>query len=321
MSFFLNRGRILRRVLGGVAIAAALVACGGGTSQYEEFNPSRIIVFGDENSLLNADGKRWAINNVSVDTTTSVETFACGSNPIWVQRVASNYGFVFEQCNPDDGNVQAFFRSNNGALVADLQAQIDAQIAAGGFRSNDLTTVMIGANDILELYKQFPTRTASDLKSEAAERGKTLATQVNRLADLGARVLLSNVPDMGLSPYALTEKSLNTDVDRAAFITDLVQAFNESLGSKIVIDGRYIGLVQSDVRVQVMEKSPSSFDLDNVKVAACLESAALPDCNTQTLVDGAANSNYLWADSWHLSTRAHYEIGALAISRAENNPF
>ncbi|MBZ8141905.1 esterase [Rubrivivax gelatinosus] len=321
MSFFLNRGRFLRRVLGGVAIAAALVACGGGTSQYEEFHPGRVIVFGDENSLLTSAGKRWAINNVTVDSTTKVETFACKSNPIWVQRVASNYGFVFEQCNPDNGNVQAFMRAADGALVADLQAQIDAQIAAGGFRSNDLTTVMIGANDILELYKQYPTRTSADLKAEAVARGKTLATQVNRLVDLGARILLSNVPDMGLSPYALNEKSLNTDVDRAAFISDLVQAFNESLGTNIVIDGRYIGLVQSDVRVQLMKKSPSSFELVNVKDAACLATAELPDCNTTTLVDKATNSNYLWADDWHLSTRAHYEIGGLAIKRAEDNPF
>lgn len=321
MSFFLNRGRTLRRVLGGVAIAAALAACGGGTSQYDAFDPGRVIAFGDENSLLNADGKRWTINHVAVDETTKVETFSCKSNPIWVQRVASNYGYAFEQCHEDDDTVQAFFRAAEDAVVADLAAQIDAQVAAGGFRSDDLVTVMIGANDILALYKQYPTRTASDLKDEAAERGKTLAKQVNRIVDLGGKVLLSDLPDMGLSPYALAEKAGNTDIDRADLITALVDAFNVALGTNILIDGRYIGLVQTNTRVKLMKKSPGSFDLDDVKVAACLSSAELPDCNTQTLIEKAGNNTHLWADSWHLSPRAHYEIGRLAIARAEDNPF
>lgn len=321
MSFFLNRGRNLRRVLGGIAIAAALAACGGGTSQYDAFEPGRVIAFGDENSLLDADGKRWTINYVTVDDTTDEETFACKSNPIWVQRVASHYDYYFEECNPDDASENAFFRAVDGAVVADLEAQIDAQVAAGGFRSDDLTTVMIGANDILALYKEYPTRSVTDLKNDAAERGKALAKQVNRIVDLGGKVLLSDLPDMGLSPYALAEKAANTDIDRADLITSLVDAFNEALGTNILIDGRYIGLVQSNTRVKLMKKSPGSFDLDNVKEAACLSTAELPDCNTQTLVEDGGNNTHLWADEWHLSPRAHYEIGRLAIARAEDNPF
>lgn len=321
MSFFLNRGRLLRRVIGGVAIAAALVACGGGTSQYDAFDPGRVIVFGDENSLLTSAGKRWSINSVTVDSTTSVETFSCGANPIWVQRLAGNYGFVFEQCNPENGNVKAFFRATENARVADLQAQIDAQVGDGGFRDKDLVTVMVGVNDILDLYRAYPTRSMSDLEADAAARGKALARQVNKIVDLGGKVILSNLPDMGLSPYALAEKAANTDVDRAAFISALVKSFNEALGTNILQDGRYIGWVQADTRIQVMKKSPGSFNLSNVKDAACRTTAALPDCNNLTLVEGATGSTHLWADAWHLGPRGHYEIGRLAIDRAENNPF
>ncbi|MBG6080432.1 SGNH/GDSL hydrolase family protein [Rubrivivax gelatinosus] len=321
MSLFLNRGQTLRRVVGSIAIAAALAACGGGTSQYDKFEPGRVIAFGDENSLLTSEGKRWSINNITTDETTKVDTFSCSSNPIWVQRVASNYDYVFAECNPKSAAVKAFFRASNGAVVDDLQAQIDAQVAAGGFRSDDLTTVMIGANDILALYKQYPTRTAEDLKNDAADRGKALAKQVNRIVELGGKVLLSDLPDMGLSPYALAEKAANTDVDRAELITSLVDAFNVALGTNILIDGRYIGLVQSNTRSKLMKKSPGSFELKNVKESACLASAELPDCNTKTLVEGAGNSTYLWADEWHFSPRAHYEFGRLAIARAEDNPF
>lgn len=321
MSHFLNRGQTLRRVVGAIAIAAALAACGGGTSQYDKFDPGRVIAFGDENSLLTSEGKRWTINSVTTDETTKVDTFSCSSNPIWVQRVASNYDFVFAECNPKSAAVKAFFRATNGAVVADLEAQIDAQVAAGGFRSDDLTTVMVGANDILALYKQYPTRTAADLKSDAAKRGEALAKQVNRIVSLGGKVLLSDLPDMGLSPYALAEKAANTDVDRADLIASLVDEFNVALGTNIVIDGRYIGLVQSNTRSKVMKKSPGSFSLKNVTQVACLSTAELPDCNSKTLVEGAGDNTYLWADEWHLSPRAHYEIGRLAIDRAENNPF
>ncbi len=55
-----------------------------------------------------------------------------------------------------------------------------------------------------------------------------MAQVVNRLVDLGAKVIVSNLPDMGLSPYAATEAKANTDIDRAAMISRITAAFPAS---------------------------------------------------------------------------------------------
>jgi hypothetical protein len=47
----------------------------------------------------------------------------------------------------------------------------------------------------------------------------------------------------------------------------------------------------------------------------------LPDCDTSTLVTGANNETWLWADSIRPATNFHRQVGAQAENRARNNPF
>lgn len=323
---FSSKARTFRRVVGGIALAAALVACGGGTSQYDPFDPGRLIVFGDENSLLDAQGHRWSINYIDKKGDgTADDVFDCTGNGIWVQRLASHYGLVFAECNPDEKDVKAFFRSTVGARVDDIAAQIAVQQdAGGGFRDDDLTTVMVGANDILALYADYPTRSATELKSAAERLGERLAAQVKVLVDRGSRVLLSTVPDMGLTPFARAEQAAKGG-DRTGLLTDLTSAFNEGLVTGLakqeLIDGRYLGLVDADTRVKLMHKSPGSFGMQEEDAAACLATAVLPDCNSLTLVEDASNTDHLWADATHLGPRAHADLADRAITRAEDNPF
>jgi hypothetical protein len=49
--------------------------------------------------------------------------------------------------------------------------------------------------------------------------------------------------------------------------------------------------------------------------------AALPNCTTRTLVDGASANLYLWASDRWLGTGGHRQLGALAVARATLNPF
>lgn len=298
-----------------VVMAAALWACGGGTTQQITFLPERLIVLGDENSLLTSNGRKYTVNALGTS-----DVIDCAANPLWVQTVAASYSFVFPQCNPTNSlTPNATMRAGLAAKVDDVKLQIDAQVANGGLTNKDLVTVMAGANDVLALYAQFPGRTEEALIADARAAGERLAAQVNRVIGLGPRVVLSTVPDMGLTPYALAQKAAFSDTNRAALITRLTAALNGRLRVGIVNDGRLIGLVLGDEAAQVMVIAPSSFALTDVTIPAC--TTPLPDCTSKTLVQGATSSTHLWADATRMGVALQNRIGLLAQQRAVNNPF
>ncbi len=325
MIFSRIAARPWRRALAGAFTAAALAACGGGTSQSEPFVALRVIAFGDETSVLTSAGQKYSTNGTTASTDGSgvtTHTLDCNAQPIWVQSLAGLYGFVFAECNTAGvATPQAVMRAAAGARVDDIQVQIDAQIASGGFRDRDLVAVLAGGNDIIDLYQQFPGRSEDDLTAELRGRGKRLALQVNRMVEFGAKVIVATVPDLGLSPYARKQQLEFSDTNRAAMLSRMTLAFNEQLGVNILLDGRFVGLVQADLRVQAMVKSPGSFGLNNVTTAVCLETALLPDCTDQTLLEGGTASAALWADDLRLAYGGQVQIGALAIDRARRNPF
>jgi phospholipase/lecithinase/hemolysin len=301
-------------ILGALGLGL-IAACGGGTSQYETFVPRRLLVFGDDTSTLTPTGRKYGVNGVD-----SAGLVDCTQQPIWVQSVANQYGFAFAECNPTFAEPKAFMRAGVGAKVADVAAQVEAQVAAGGFRDKDLATVLAGTNDIIELYQQYPGRSVSSLLDEARSRGRQLAGVVNRLVELGVKVVISDLPDVGLTPYAAAQKALDlTGLDRASLISELTTAFNEQLGVNVVLDGRYVGLVQAQLRFQAVAVSPGSFGLSNITDAVC--TVELPNCTTSTLLSGVTLTGYLWADDQHLSPTGHNQLASLAMDRAARNPF
>ncbi len=302
--------------LAGAVALAVLAACGGGTTQYEAFVPQRLVVFGDDASVLTPAGRKYAVNGLNA-TTGQVD---CSQEPLWIQGVANLYGFAFAECNPQSVfQPQARTFAVPGAVVDDVSAQVEAQVASGGFGNQDLVLVFIGMNDILDLYRQYPVRSEAALLDDARSRGERLARAVNRLVTLGARVIVSNLPDMGVTPFARSEKAANTDIDRAALMSRLTAAFNEQLGAKVLLDGRYVGLMQMDLRVQAADRAPGNFGLTDVSNGACTEQ--LPNCTTTTLVSGAVASQYLWADATRLGSGGQTMLAGLAAERAQRNPF
>jgi lysophospholipase L1-like esterase len=307
--------RTARLVLTGCVAAALMAACGGGTSQFEPFQPEQYVAFGDETSVIRSDGRRYTVN--PLDTAGAL---SCATQPIWTQAVATRFGFVFAECNPSGAtSFKALMRAAAGARADDVKTQIDDQLARGGFAAKTLVTVLAGANDVLDLYGQYPRQTEEQLIAEARARGERLAQQVNRLVGIGPRVIVSTVPDVGLSPYALAQKAAFTDTDRAALISRLVAAFNARLRTTILNDGRYIGLVLADEVVQSIAKLPAVYGITNATGAVC--TAALPDCTDQTLVESGSSAAWLWADDRRLAYGGHLRLGSLAVARAVGNPF
>jgi phospholipase/lecithinase/hemolysin len=306
----------LSRAVVTLATFGLLASCGGETSQLEAFVPLRYFALGDETSLLTSTGRNFSVNGV--DANGNVD---CTVQPIWVQQVAAIYGFGFAECQGNSSfDTRARILATQGAKVEDVTAQVEAQVAAGGFRDRDLATVLAGANDILELYALYPALSREVLIDQAKVRGKQLAQgTVNRLIELGVKVVVSDVPDMGLTPFAIAERALATDIDRAQLLSDLTTAFNEQLGVNVVLDGRWVGLAQTQLRFQAIGRSPGSFGLGNISQGICTE--LLPDCTTSTLVPDVPLSSYLWADATHLAPTGQAQLASLAIDRARRNPF
>ena len=302
-----------------VVFAGLMGACGGGTSQFEPFVAQRVFAFGDDASVLRSDGKRYGVNGLNATS----GLLDCSLEPVWVQFIAGAYGHVFAECNLSTPPLEpkAFMRAAAGARVAELAAQVDAQVAAGGMREHDLALVTAGVNDVLELYAQYPAVSEASLLAEARARGERLAAVVNRLVSLGAKVIVANLPDMGMSPFARAQAlaNANSGIDRAALISRLTTAFNERLGVSVLLDGRFVGLAQMDLRSQAANRSPLSFGLVDVSTAAC--TTALPDCSTATLVSGATASTFLWADGTRMASGGQAILTGLALERAQRNPF
>ena len=307
--------------LGQCLSVALLVSCGGG-EPIDRFVPTRLIAIGDETSVINSDGSKHTVNAVVTGTT----ALDCKANPVWVQSLATAYGLQFAGCPNTIGAVAtAQMFAAAGAKVADVAAQVTA---VGAFAEKDLVPVLAGANDIFEQYALLDSTVAGVVQSEAVITarleglGEALAAQVNRIADAGGKVLISTVPDLGLTPFALAEDALLPG--RAALLTRLTKRFNAKLRIKITNDGRRIGLLLSDELVQAVVRNPGGSGFTNVIAPACdvLVATVVTACTTATLVAGAvAPANYLWANDRLLGPNGHRLLGNLALTRAANNPF
>ncbi len=313
----LARAQWPRVAAGLLAVAALVAACGGSTSQYEPFIAQRVFAFGDETSVLTGspagNGLKYSINGL--DSEGNVD---CRLNVTWVQSVASLYGFVPAECNPNGLEPKAYIFAEAGATVDDVTRQVAraALQVDNQFGDKDLATMLAGANDVLELYARYPAESRDALLNEARSRGRQLALAVNALVKLGARVVVSDLPSLGLTPFARKERALHTDIDRALLLTDLTTAFNEQLGVNILLDGRYIGLVQADLQFRAIADNPGSL---NVTEGAC--TVAVPLCSTATLVPGATAFTHLWDDDTRMSGFAQSQLATLAIDRASRNLF
>ncbi len=307
---------------GGVLVTTLLASCGGG-QQVQAFAPGRLLVFGDETSVIedvnnDAEGRKYTVNALKTDNV----TLDCTSNPIWIQHLSLSFSLVLPQCNPTAvADPASRIYAHAGDKVADVAAQIDSHLQVDTFLDTDLVTVLAGANDILEQYVLYDGSNADPLKAAVQAAGTALAAQVNRIALAGGKVLVSTVPDLGLSPFAIAEDS--TNAGRSALLTALTAAFNERLRANIKNNGHLIGLLLADETVQALVKSPSVYGLINVTTAEC-DPALAPSvelCTTLTLVTDGTATNYLWADDRHLSPAGHKFLGQAAVSRATRNPF
>ena len=321
----------LRRALGGVAVAtAALVAasCGGGEPT-TRFHASRVIALGDESSVLvdsgDHNGRKFSVNATVSDVD---QTIVCTTNPLWIQSVALFYGLVFPECNSVVSTTSPVsrIRAQLGAQAGDLAAQIDAQQSESPFQAGDMVTVMVGMYDVIAAYQQYPAVSEPELIAVVEAAGAETGRQVNHLTDLGAKVLLATIFDMGFTPFGAAERAAHADTDRAALLSRLTFRYNASMRATIVNDGRRIGLILMDEYVTSVGTIAGFGGFTNGTTGVCdlTKSTFVPpsslDCTAQTFISGGT-STFFWADTLHLSATGQSVLGTLALNRAQNNPF
>jgi outer membrane lipase/esterase len=341
----MNPLSLIRRVRWPLAVLAPLAwllaSCGGGSTQVDPFVPDRLIAFGDELSAIEPDaetghnGRSYSISGLAdTDGVATTLERSCAVRPNWVQGLAAAYGFVFDACNPTGLVVNAVNHATNaakavGSSAADLDAQIAAQ-AALGFTSRDLVTMLVGQNDVFDLYEQMRAGLSEAAAlAEAESRGKHVAGKVDEIIAQGPRVLVVTVPELGYSPFG---RDLTTDADRTRLLVALTAAFNQGLRTGGVQDGHFVGFVVLDDLVARMTESPSSYGAltaADVSVAACKTTVALPNCTDADLAVGAdgvtplvsSADQAMWADAKRIGPLVHANLASNALSRATTNPF
>ena len=304
-----------------VAACALLASCGGG-EQGTVFTATRVLSFGDETSVINSDRSKYTVNGLASGSTTTLD---CTINPIWIQSVAAIYGLTFPQCPVETavGDPVSQIYAANGARVADLSTQIDTHLGTGdSFAGTDLATVMVGVNDIIAQFAQYDGTNEADLLGAVDAAGAELANQVNRIATIGAKVIVSTIPDVGRMPLA-GDRTDPTNPNPGV-LSRLSTRFNDALLANLINDGHKIGLVQLDqylISVDNTTQAGLSSGYANTTLAACQASIPVTRCTANTLVADAVNSTWLWADDRHLGPTGQTALGSLAVTRAQNNPF
>jgi hypothetical protein len=341
----LRRGLVAVSVVGSVLLGS----CGGSTTT-QEFAPKRMLVFGDESNVLTGgspapsrDAKKYTIN--ALDANAELD---CRLNLLWVQWLATNFNFVFTECNLNNVPAAALNFAKAGAKVADAVGQVNVWLSQGNsFGPTDLVTVMVGQNDIIEIYKAYvaagdTSKAAQDQAVTAAfNRGKDLAALftnvITNSSNKKARALYVVIPDVGKTPYGLSQADGGALLSRMTFgvpNSDNFEGFNLGLRNNIANNGRSLGLVDGynlffnlTNNTENYANNNGIFDLTGAGCLPANQPAYNPDapnayCSSSTLVNNANGSAYyLWADQTNFGTQAHFLLGDRARFLAENNPF
>lgn len=336
---------IRRRLRPLALLALVLVASCGGGDRVSNFRAGRLFVFGDEHNVIVGSsgtvtdvsdgstvtapaGAKYTVNAFALDAAGQpTSALACTSNLLWHQVVAGFYGIGYAECSAFTGPPAGFIYAQVGARVANVATQVATATAAapsgrGPFGPTDLVMIMVGQRDIIETYRQYPATLSADAAVAQAETfGRALGAQVNAIANLGAKVLVTTVPNQGSTPYAVAQNTDTSDPSRSGLLQRMTERFNAGMRATIINDGTKIGLVQADEQVQLVVNNPSAFAIGNVSSAVC--TVALPNCTTATLAVGATatGANYVWADDRHPNADINVRIGNLAVQRAANNSF
>lgn len=308
----------MRRTALVVACASAvlLAACGSSTTE-SAIAPSRFIGFGDAISDVGQSGASYTVNDGSINN--------------WTRYVAQQYGQTLTASskgglNYSYGNarIAATPDAAGNASTPTLTAQIDSFLASGSaLQKEDVVLLSAGTSDLIVGLSAViaGTQTATELEASARALGKQYADQVRRLTTAGAKqVVFTGTYDLGKSLWAIEKGK----VDAASAAS---KAFNESTLVALNDLGNAVLYVDLTYYVNLLVYSPSGYSFTNATTPVCTSVDAGPGigigageinsalCTTSTLLPGASQDAYLFADKVYLSPSAYRQFGTYAYDR------
>ena len=305
-----------RTVLVAACVSAALLAACGSSTTDSAITPARFIAFGDANSDVGQNGSRYTVNDGSVNNWTSELVAKYGKSLAAVSAGGTSYAV-------GNARVNAKPDAAGNASTPTITEQIDTFLASGSFGASDVVFLSGGISDVIAgmAAVQAGTQTEAEMVAAARQAGADYAAQIHRLVTAGAKyVVVSGAYDLGRTPWAKT-------INRETLLHDASSRFNEGLLVGIVDLGANVRYVDAAYLVNLYTSTPSGYGFSNDTDAVCTSvdatngiglgagqvNAAL--CNTSTLLPGAHQDKYVFADQVHLSPSAQRQLGTYAYDQ------
>ena len=283
-------------VLGSAVLAAPQAA--------EAQSYDRLVVFGDS---LSDNGNLYA--------------FTGGANPpapiYWQGRFSNGrvftelLGFNLTGFGTTTGSVNYAFggaRTDAAMSPPGMQVQLQAYLMNGGtFGSNDLVSILGGANNIFQAIQTIATTPPADplgfLNGAATSAAADVAGLAGAVAGAGAgTVMVTNLPDLARTPQfrggpAQGISGTATNTFNAALSQGLFAAAAANPNSNII-------LVDLRTAADFFAANPAMFGVTNATDA----------CFNQTLMTVCANpDSYFYFDGVHPTATGHRALANLAL--------
>ncbi len=297
------------------ASAALLAACGSSTTE-SAIVPERFIAFGDANTDVGQKGTRYTVNDGSVNN--------------WTLQVAANYGKPLAAASAGGksyavGNARVKIKPDavGNASTPTIAEQIDTFLASGSFGASDVVFLSGGISDVIAgmAAVQAGTQTEAAMVAAARQAGEDMAAQVRRLVNAGAKyVVVTGTYDLSKTPWAKT-------IGREALLADASSRFNDGLLVGIVDLGSNVLYVDLAYYVNLYTGVPANYGFNNATTAVCTSVDATNGigigagqvnsalCTASTLLSGASQTSYVFADPVYLTPSAQRQFGTYAYDR------
>ncbi|KAB2897654.1 MAG: GDSL family lipase [Burkholderiaceae bacterium] len=294
------------------ASAALLAACGSSTVE-SAVSPDRVIAFGDGISDVGQKGSAYTVNDGTVLNWTSQFATYYGKT---VKPVSAG-GLSYAQGN---ARIKATPDAAGNASTPTITAQIDSFLSGKSFTKNDFVTISGGTSDLIAgmAAVRAGTLSAADYVAASRQAGVDLAAQVRRLVAAGAtHVVVAGVYDLSKSPWGVA-------IGQQTLLADASARFNEGLLVSIVDLGASVQYVDLAYYMNLYVNSPSGYGFENANTAVCTSVDAGNGigtgtgqvnsslCTTSTLLAGANQDKYVFADGVYLTPSAQRQFGNYA---------